>query len=331
MFEALFFAIEAVFPIIIMVVLGFFLKKGGLVGDSFVKTANKLVFRVFLPAMLFNNVYSIKGIGDFNLSFAFFVVIFTIILFSAFIPIICSFTKENKRRGALLQASFRSNYALIGIPLAQSLFGSQGVAVASLLSAVLIPTFNILAVLSLSIFGDSKPSFKKIVKDIVKNPLINSVLLGVVVLLVREFFVSNSISFRLSDISVLFKVINYLSSVATPLALIVLGAQFEFSAIKELKREIIFGTVVRTAVVPFLGLASAFLLYKFNVIELNGAHFASFVAAFSTPVAVSSVPMAQEMKSDVVLAGQLVVWSTLISSLSVFLSAFFLKALGVFN
>ena len=70
--------------------------------------------------------------------------------------------------------------------------------------------------------------------------------------------------------------------------------------------------------------------HQFNVIELNSAHFASFVAAFSTPVAVSSVPMAQEMKSDVVLAGQLVVWTTLISSATVFLSAFALKALGVF-
>ncbi|MBE6591889.1 MAG: AEC family transporter [Ruminococcaceae bacterium] len=330
MLEALLFAIEAVFPIILMVALGFLLKKKALVDASFIKKANKLVFRLFLPVMLFNNIYGIKGIGELDLGYAVFVALFTVVLFCIMIPVVRKVSSDNKRRGALLQASFRSNYALIGIPLAQALFGFEGVAVASLLSAVLIPVFNVLAVLSLSIFTDSEPSVKRIVKDIVKNPLINAVLLGVVVLVIREFFNANLISFRLSDIGILFKIISYLSSVATPLALLMLGAQFEFSAIRELKREIFFGTLTRTLIVPFLGLLSAYLLYFFNILDLNGAHFASFVAAFSTPVAVSSVPMAQEMKSDVVLAGQLVVWTTLISSATVFASAFVLKVLGVF-
>jgi predicted permease len=108
---------------------------------------------------------------------------------------------------------------------------------------------------------------------------------------------------------------------------LVLGAQFEFSAVSSLRREIIFGTIARTLVVPLLGIGVAFLFFR-NVFE--GAHFAAFVAMFCTPVAVSSVPMAQEMKGDAALAGQLVVWTTLASALSVFIASWLLKLAGVF-
>ena len=218
---------------------------------------------------------------------------------------------------------------MIGIPLAQSLFGDGGLAVATLLSAAAIPAFNILAVISLSVFCDGKQtvSVKKILLDIIKNPLILSVLSGIIVLGIREAFVSAGISFRLTDIAPVYTALGYLSSLATPLALLVLGVQFEFSAIKELKKEILFGTLARTVVAPVLaiGVAYAFLRHHFS-----GAHFAAFVAMFATPVAVSSVPMAQEMKSDSVLAGQLVVWTTLSSALTVFAVSWILKLAGIF-
>lgn len=118
-----------------------------------------------------------------------------------------------------------------------------------------------------------------------------------------------------------------MSRLATPVALICLGAQFEFSAVAELKREIIFGTLMRTVVVPLVGIGTAFLFFRG---VFGGAHFAAFIAVFATPVSISSVPMTQEMDGDVILAGQLVVWSTLASAFSVFLISFLLKLSGVF-
>ena len=109
------------------------------------------------------------------------------------------------------------------------------------------------------------------------------------------------------------------------MSLLVLGAQFEFSAIKTLKKEIVFGTAFRVAVVPLMAIGTALLLGCFD-----GAHFAAFIAVFATPVAVSSVPMSQEMGGDVSLAGQLVVWTTIFSSLSVFVYSFVLSLLNVF-
>ena len=144
---------------------------------------------------------------------------------------------------------------------------------------------------------------------------------------VRALFVKWGFGFRLSDIKPIYTSLGYLSNLATPLALLVLGAQFEFSAVSSLRREIIAGTALRTVIVPVLGLGTAFLLFR-N--QFGGAHFASFIAVFATPVAVSSVPMAQEMGADATLAGQLVVWTTLISALTVFIASFLLKAAGIF-
>jgi predicted permease len=228
-----------------------------------------------------------------------------------------------------LQGIFRSNYALIGIPLAQSLFGDEGATVATLLSAIFVPALNVFAVISLSIFrkGGEKPSIKKIILGIIRNPLIQSIALGLVFLGIRAIFKNAEIDFRISQIPAIYTPLEYFSRSATPVALLVLGAQFEFSAVKELRREIIFGTLMRVCVVPILGLGTAYLFFSS---QFSGAHFAAFVAVFATPVAVSSVPMAQEMDADSTLAGQLVVWTTLFSALSVFLASLLLKMAGIF-
>lgn len=327
--ESLIFAINAVSPIILTVAIGYFLKKIKFMDAVFAKMANRLVFHVFLPAMLFLNVYKIEDIGGMDFSFIIYAGIMLLVVFLLALPAVIILAKEPSKRGVLLQASFRSNYALIGIPLAMSLFGDEGVAVATLLSAAFIPMLNVLAVISLSLFGkgSAKPSVKKILLGILKNPLIQSIAAGLLALIVRAVFTRCAVSFRISDITPVFKVLEYLSALATPLALLVLGAQFEFSAVKELRREIVFGTLMRTAVVPALGLGVAY--FAFGDI-FGGAHFAAFVAAFATPVAVSSVPMSQEMGGDVQLAGQLVVWTTLFSVISVFIASFLLKAAGVF-
>ena len=322
------FAISAVAPIIIMVAIGYLLKKIKLANADIAKALNRLVFRVFLPCMLFLNVYKMDSIGEIDLGYVAFALIVLFVIFALGIPCVMLVTKQGARRGVLLQAVFRSNYALIGIPLAQSLFGEEGLAIATLLSAAAIPMFNILAVISLSVFGDEqRVNVKKILLGIIKNPLILSVLAGVGALGIRLLFVRAGISFRLADIKPVYTVLCYLSNLATPLALLVLGIQFEFSAVKEMKKEIVFGTLARTVIAPTLAIGVAYVMFRE---QFDGAHFAAFVAMFATPVAVSSVPMAQEMKGDAALAGQLVVWTTLASALSVFIASWLLKLAGVF-
>lgn len=327
--DSLIFALNAVAPIIIMVAIGYILKRLGLLNAAFAKAINKLVFHLFLPVMLFLNVYKIEGIESIELAPIIYSVAALSAIFIAAIPIVTVLTKKNEQRGVLLQAAFRSNYALVGIPLTQSLFGEAGLAVSSLMSMVVIPYINMLAVVSLSMFrSDGKrPRVRDILLGVVKNPLIQSVFAGILVLCIRALFIEWGIEFRISDIKPLYTVMGYLSNLATPLALLMLGAQFEFSAVSSLKREITFGVLMRNVIVPTLCIGCAFLFFRSS---FSGAHFAAFVAIFATPVSVSSVPMSQEMGGDASLAGQLVVWTTMISALSVFTVSFLLRLAGIF-
>ncbi|MBQ8739686.1 MAG: AEC family transporter, partial [Clostridia bacterium] len=146
-------------------------------------------------------------------------------------------------------------------------------------------------------------------------------------LVVRHFCVKWGIEFRLADITSVYTVMGYLSSLATPVALLMLGAQFEFSAVSALKREITVAVLMRTVIVPLFCIGAAYIFFRSS---FNGAHFATYIAVFATPVAVSSVPMAQEMDGDADLAGQIVVWTTLVSALTVFVASFLLRYAGIF-
>lgn len=325
--DSFLFAFSAVFPIIILVAVGYGIKKKGWITSDTGGLLNRLVFRLFLPVMLFLNVYKIEAPEKIDLTYIFYTVAAVIVIFLLSLPLVCLVTGNNARRGPLWQATVRSNFAHIGIPLSLSLFGDEGVAVASLLSALLVPVFNVLAVISLSVFREDgkKISVKSIVLNIVKNPLIQAVLSGVLLMLMREFLQARGIAFDILSVDVIAKPLNYLGNVATPLALIALGAQFEFSAVGEMKKEIFMGVALRTVIVPAIAIGTALLIGCFE-----GAHFASFVAAFATPVAIASVPMAQEMKADSIFAGQLVVWTTLVSGVTVFLFTLLLKIIGIF-
>lgn len=328
--DSLIFALSAVAPIVLTVIVGYFFKKIGMMDESFAKKANKLVFRAFMPVMLFVNIYKMS-LSDVDLGFIGYCLIALFVIFGLSIPACMLIAGKKDRVGVLVQAIFRSGYSLIGIPLAGSLYGDEGMMAATILSAALIPCFNVLAVISLSALGNDsgeRVSPVKIILDIIKNPLIIGIFAALVCVAVRTFiFEPAGITFKLSNIGPLFQVLNYLADLAIPLALLVLGAQFEFSAVAALKKEIIFGTLARTVIVPALVLGVAFIFFRDR---FGAAQFATLVAAFATPVAVPSVPMVQEMGGDVTLAGQLVVWSTLASALTVFLVTFLLRMGGAF-
>lgn len=323
----LLFVINAIFPLILMILVGYLLKKINLLGDDTAKKLNTLVFRIFLPIMLFLNVYKIESFSQIDFTFVWYAIGITVLLFLIGIPIMGALFKENRQRSVMLQGIFRANYALVGIPLAQSLFGEEGSIMASLLSAFIVPIFNILAVICLTVYsaGDKKPSLSGVIKGVAKNPLIQGIFCGFIALGIRAIFIKIGVDFRLTDVAPVYKTLQNLSSIATPLSLLVLGARFEISAIPHLKKHIIIGVVNRVVIVPLLGISLALVFNRFT-----GAQFASFVACFCTPVAVSSVPMSQEMGADADLMGQIVVWTTLFSAFSIFIASYVLRVLGIF-
>ena len=282
--------------------------------------------------MLFMNVYKIERLREINTAFIVYGLAGVFVIFLTATAVTCAFTRDNAKRGSLIQATFRSNYAIIGLPLAASLFGEKGEAAAAVMSAFCVPFFNVLSVITLSVFNGSSErrdiSVKKILTDIAKNPLIIGTAAGISCLGVREIFVMTDIGFRLTDVSFLYKTLEEIKTLCTPFALIILGGRFEFSAVSRLFREIAFGTFMRNAAVPFIGLSGAYLMR--DMLRISGEHFAAFVGVFATPAAVASAVMAKEMGADEELAGQLVVWTSLIGMVTVFVSTAVLRALGIF-
>lgn len=330
MTDAFLFAANAVLPIVLMIALGYFLKRIGLFKREFLDVGNKLTFRVLIPALLYYNIYNIGSFSEINFGFVLYGIAAVIVIFLLAMLVTCLFTKDSGKRGALIQSAFRSNYAIIGLPLASALFGDKGAAAAGVMAAFCVPLFNILAVITLTIFNNGsekgKIDVREILKGIVTNPLIIGTVLGLLTLGVREIFVSCNIGFRLRDIEFLYKTLENVKSICTPFALLVLGGKFEFSAVRRQLKYIVYGTLVRTVAVPVIALLIAY----FCIPDLAGEHYATYIAVFGTPVAVASAIMAKEMNADDELAGQLVVWTSLVSTVTIFGFVVVFRSIGIF-
>lgn len=330
--DTLIFAANSVLPIILIIVLGYQLKRIGFYDDAFLKKANKLVFNVAIPSYLFFNVYTIDSFSTVNWGLVLYCVIMILSIYFVGMAATFLFTKDRGKRGVLIQCTFRSNFAIIGLTLAEAIGGSEAVGIAAVLSAFSIPLFNVLAVITLSIFGDStdgKPTFKSIMKSIAKNPLIIGVGLALICLAVRNiepvgadgqpiFTIKNNLPF-------LYKAIGSVSSIASPLALIVLGGQFTFSAVRSLAGDIAYGTLWRLIIAPFAAIGLLIFLSSKGIFYADSSCYPSLIALFGSPVAVSSAIMAEAMNCHGELARQLVVWTSLISIVTVFISIVLLR------
>lgn len=327
-------AVNAVAPIVLMIALGYFLRQRGMLGEGFLKNGNKLVFKLCLPSMLFVNVYNVPSLADIHWDIVLYGSAALCIIFLLGVGISLLTTPELKRRGVVTQCAFRSNFAIIGLPLAAALGGAEAEAVAAVMSSVTVPLINILAVIALSIFVQEggKISVKHILLDIVKNPLIQGVALGMLCLVLRwaQVEIWGEVMFSLSrQTKFFYTVLTWLKNITTPLALLVLGGQFVFSAVKELKKEIIISTLCRLVLAPAIGITGAYWMDQIGLVACGPAEYPALVALFASPVAVSSAIMASQMKNDEQLATQLVVWTTLFSAVTIFLIVCILMALGL--
>lgn len=334
--DTLLFSINAILPVVLLIFIGYFLKRLNFLDEDWFKKGNRLVFRLLLPCLLFYNVYSIPSFSEIDWSVVIYSELVILALFFIGLLVVPHIIPDARQKGVIVQCLFRSNFAIIGLSLAESLGGTQGVKVAAVLSAFSIPTFNILAVLSLTLFlteGEKKAGMKTTLKKIMKNPLIISVICGLFCLILRSFLpVTNEGTpvFSLSDtLPFIYSIINSLAKAASPLALIVLGGLFDFSTVKNMFREIIIGTIGRVFLAPVLGIGLAVCLSRIGILSFDQSVYPALLALFGSPVATSSAIMAQEMENDGTLAGQLVVWTSIASIVTLFVFIFVLRSLAI--
>ena len=329
MTEVFLYSFNAVTPILLLVLLGYFLRFVRFVDEPFLKKANAMVFRVFLPVLLFCNIYEIETLRDVNWRAVLYcaaavlaLAILGAVLAKLFIPV-------RDQKGPFIQCVFRSNCAILGMPLAEALGGAGAASFAAVATAVTIPLFNVLAVICLSYYADRKPSVKATLLRTIKNPLIIGVGAGLLVLAIRAalphaadgtplFTLENNCPF-------LYSALRMTAQAASPLALVILGARFDFSAVRALLRPITLGVVMRIVAAPALAIGGAIALAKAGLVPFTAQEYPALIAVFGSPIAVSSAVMVTEIGGDDQLGAQLVVWTSAFSMFTIFLTVFLLR------
>ena len=304
---------NAVLPMCLVMALGYGTRRLGWIRREEISAINKIAFRIFLPCLLYYNVYCSDLSGSFDPLLMAYAVGGVLLTFGLSLGYTLLTEKLPERRGVMIQGMFRSNYVIMGIPVATALLGADQLGTVSILIAVVVPLFNMLSVVVLEVFRGQKPKPLHILGQIAKNPLVIGSVLGILTL---------AAGIRLPHI--LEQTIQNISAIASPLQLFLLGAFFQFSGLKTYRRELVTVSAAKLIVAPglFLGLGA--------LLGFRGVAFVSLIGVFASPTAVNSFPMAQQMGGDAELAGDIVVTTSAVSIPTMFLWIFLFKSLGVF-
>ncbi len=302
---------NAVLPFLIYIAFGYGVRHSGLVDEAFMFKLNRMIFQAFFPILMFNNFYNLQPGFELNPVLVVTAVLSILTVQALSILIVPRLVPEDTKRGVLIQAIYRSNYVLFGIPLAQNLFHDDGVILATAMIAIIIPIYNVTAVIILEMYRGGKVSPSTLLKNVCKNPMLRGAAVGLAF---------NILGIRLPG-SVM-EPISQFASLTTPLALFVLGGTLHFSAIQHNLKYVVPSMSVKLLVLPAIAVALSVVL-GFTPVE----RFVYF-EMFATPVATASYSMAQNMGGDGELAGQLVVLSTAASVLTIFLWVFLFTSIG---
>ncbi|MBQ6036495.1 MAG: AEC family transporter [Lachnospiraceae bacterium] len=310
--ENLMIAVNAVVPFIVYLSFGYAARGLKLAEESFLNKLNTVAFKCFFPILMFNNFYTMDlkegldpGMIGFMLGFFF----LTIVGLFLIVPRV---SKENPRRGVIIQAIFRRNSLLFALPLAQSVFGLTGQTLASVAVAIMVPLYNVVAVIVLEYYRGGKVTAGDLIKRILTNPLIIGALIGLVFILLK-----------IKLPACVEKPIAAFANMTSPLALFILGGTLHFSAIGKNAKAIIAGALFNLVILPALALLLS-MPFSFSQAE----RFVIFVV-FATPPAVSSFSMAATMGGDAELAGHLIVVETIASIVTIFLWILLLKSMAI--
>ena len=313
MLSNFFVALGGVVPLFCLMAVGVFVKRSRLLAEDELRHVNRMVFRVFFFFMMFYNIYISDPGTAFQPTLMLFGAAGVLLTALVFTGIVCRIEPENARRGPMIQAAFRGNYVLMGIPLVSNIFGDAAIAIPTMMIAVIVPIYNILGVLVLETFRGGRFDLLPILQSVLMNPMILGAITGALCRLVE-----------LPIPAPVLKPVAQIAAATTPVALIILGASFHGGSYHAHLRQLIFSVASRLIIVPAIVLSLAIIL------GFRGVELVTLVAVFATPCAVAGFAMAQQMQADAELAGNCVVYSSGLACFTIFGWVFLLKTLGLF-
>ena len=314
--ENFIYSVDATFPIFLVMVIGYILKQIGMLNDNFVTVANRFNFKVTLPFMLFRDISGVDIRAVFDIRYVLFCALVSTACFWIIWGGVKLFLKDQSMRGAFVQASFRSSAAVMGLAFIQNMYGSSAMGPLMIVSAV--PLYNIFSVIVLTFEGarsgevDPKQKIKAACINIAKNPIILGILTGLIVgLLGIDFPV------------IVDKTVNSVAQMATPLALITIGAGFEGRKALAKIRPTIAASMIKLVIQPLIFLPVAAWM------GFRGEQMIAILIMLASPTTPSCYIMAKNMDNDGVLTASVIVMTTLLAAFTLTGWIFILKTVGL--
>lgn len=309
------FSINVTIPIFLVMVLGYFLRRIGMLNENFVDVANKFNFKVTLPFLLFRDLSTVDIVKVFDLKYVLFCALATSACFWVTWGVAKFCLKDKSCVGAFTQASFRSSAAVMGLAFIQNIYGAS--AMGSLMIIGAVPLYNVYSVIVLTFEGNypegerDTGKIKQAGINILKNPIIIAIVFGLIVALL-----GNPLPTLVNS------TVNNVAKMATPLALIGLGAGFE-------------GRKALAKIKPTLGAAFIKLIAQAAVFipiaaacGFTGEKMVAIVVMLAAPATPSCYIMAKNMRNDGVLTASIVVATTLLASVTLTAWIFILRSVG---
>ena len=301
----------ALFPLYFYMATGAVLRRMKVLKTEDLPKLNGLLFRSFLFFSLFNNVRNADFTGADSGKLLLFGGVSIFCLFGLYMLIVPRIIKDYRQSAVSIQAMYRSNFVLLGMAYAEQLCGPENVGPVSLLVSIVVPMFNLLAVLTFELLRGGKVNIGKILLNIVKNPLIIASALGAVCAL-----------FNVQFPEYLDKPMKSLGIAATPFAMVLVGASLTLKSMAKNKKLVLGVSAVRLILSPLLVVPVAVLL------GFRDAALVGIMTATAAPTAVVSVAMSYELGGDGELAAEIVATTSLLSLFTMFLWVLALRGMG---
>ena len=306
--------LQVVFPLCVYIGMGMIAKAARLITPQASATMNRFTFRALFPLVMFENVMNageaLQGSGINAMWYLLGANTVIFLMLMALIPLI---EKSKPRQGSMIQGAFRSNSILFALPIVSTICGPENTGIASICVSVLVPWYNVLCVVALESKRGGQVNGKKLLRGIITNPLILGALAGAAALM-AGLHLPEMIS----------KPLHALTSMVTPLALILLGFDLQFGSMHKDWKQLVVVVLIKLVLAPLLIVGGVWLL------GFRGVPLVSIFALCCVPTAVSSYTMAVEMGADGPLAGEILAVTTVSSIVTVFLWVSALSSMGAF-
>lgn len=305
-FQSVLFSISVTLPTLLLLLLGIGLKKRNVIDDKFSHQATGIVFKITLPSLLFLNVYQnpISNLSE-QLMMIWACVLGTLCLFLCAEFFAAKFVSEKRERGTFVQGIYRGNCSILGLAFCLNAYGNAALVPATIYAAVTAIIYNILGVITLSrSLSDGKINLNKMLWNVAKNPLIVSILLGIL---------ANYLKLELPQS--LLTTGKYLASMTLPLALICAGISIDFKTLYTISGVSLWASLGRVIVAPI------FMVLLGRLLGFGGVNLGVIFLMNATPMAAAAYAMVRGMGGNANTAANIIGMTTFASM--------FISALGL--